>query len=155
MTTTRTMLAALAVAGALNAVPATAAATPPAQASGAATIAIIPTSVHEADGNTILDGTAIGTYTGTISATVNSTFHWVIRPNGTFEFRDSGTLTGTVGDCDTLTVPVQGEVTGTLAAYSGRLNTIDESAASTSTHINIAFTGSGFVATYSGTYNCA
>lgn len=155
MRMTRRILATLAAATAVGVLAVTAAAaTPLRPASGSATITIIPLSVRQADSNTILDGTAIGVYTGTIDATATTTFHWVLQPDGEFEFRDAGVLTGTVGSCGPVTTPVQGEVSGTLAAYSGHLNTLDAAAASAAVHIDITFAGGGFTVPYTGSYRC-
>lgn len=134
--------------------PTVASAAPPQQASGTAVATFLPTSVREADGNTIMEGTIIVAYSGTLEGTGTGSFHWVIHPDGQSEFRDAGVFVGSVGDCGTGSVPIQGEVDGSLAAYTGRLNTIDEAADPAGVHLDVSFDGSGAFSTYSGTYTC-
>jgi hypothetical protein len=112
-----------------------------------------------ADGNTILVVTVSGITTGTFDGPFIETDTLVIHPGGSVTLAGMGTQSGTLGTCGTGSAPYVTEAQGTLSARTGRLQTIDKPA-STSTPLMAhtvdsftvnAVTGEG---TYAGTYHC-
>ena len=113
------LLAAVAVSGA--------AASPPISASGSFTYTSSTfNSISEAGGNTIIDLSATVSYTGTFTGT--STLHGtlILHANGTANFQDVETFTGTPG---TVSLRLQGRTdqagvitaTNAIVSASGRL----------------------------------
>ena len=110
-TTARIRLLLVAVVGLLAATAASgAAASPPISASGTLTSqSAIFNSIRSAGGNTIIDLSATVAYTGTFNGT--STLHGtlILHPNGTANFHDVETFTGTVnGVSGTVTFNLNG-----------------------------------------------
>jgi hypothetical protein len=110
-TTARIRLLLVAVVGLLAATAASgAAASPPISASGTLTYqSAIFNSIRSAGGNTIIDLSATVAYTGTFNGT--STLHGtlILHPNGTANFHDVETFTGTVnGVSGTVTFNLNG-----------------------------------------------
>jgi len=110
-------------------------------------------SVSVAGGNTIVVVTVSGITAGTETDRV------VIHPDGTVTLTGMGIQSGTLGTCGTGSAPYVTEAQGTASARSGRFQSIDQ-AASTSTPLMghtvdsftvNAVTGEG---TYTGTYHC-
>jgi len=116
-------------------------------------------SVSVAGGNTIVVVTVSGITAGTIDGPFTETDRVVIHPDGTVTLTGMGTQSGTLGTCGTGSAPYVTEAQGTASARSGRFQSIDQ-AASTSTPLMghtvdsftvNAVTGEG---TYTGTYHC-
>ena len=118
-TTARIRLLLVAVVVLLGAVAASgAAASPPISASGTLTYQSATfNSIRSAGGNTIIDLSATVAYTGTFSGT--STLHGtlILHPNGTANFHDVETFTGTVNG-------VPGTVTFNLNGSSDAANVV-------------------------------
>jgi len=116
-------------------------------------------NVQVADGNTIVVVTVNGIITGTFDGTFTETDRLVIHPDSSVTLAGKGMVSGTLGTCGTGSAPYVTEAQGTLSARTGRLQTIDQPA-STSTPLMAhtvdsftvnAVTGEG---TYAGTYHC-
>jgi hypothetical protein len=116
-------------------------------------------SVRVADGNTIRVVTLGGFLTGTFDGPFTETDQEVIHPDGSVTLHGKGVQSGTLGTCGTGSVPYVTEAQGDLLTLSGRFQTIDQ-AASTSTPVKIhsvdTFTvdNATGLATYTGTYHC-
>jgi len=97
-TTARIRLLLVAVVGLLAAVVASgAAASPPISASGTLTYQSATfNSIRSAGGNTIIDLSATVAYTGTFNGTSSLHGTLILHPNGTANFHDIETFTGTV-----------------------------------------------------------
>src|SRR5438876_11851185 len=120
-TTARIRLLLVAVVVLLAAVTASgAAASPPISASGTLTYQSATfNSIRSAGGNTIIDLGATVAYTGTFSGT--STLHGtlILHPNGTANFHDVDTFTGTVnGVPGTVTFNLNGSNDAALAVHA-------------------------------------
>ena len=120
-TTARIRLLLVAVVVLLGAVAASgAAASPPISASGTVTYQSATfNSIRSAGGNTIIDLSATVAYTGTFSGT--STLHGtlILHPNGSANFHDVETFTGTVNDVPgTVTLDLNGSNDSTLVVHA-------------------------------------
>jgi hypothetical protein len=116
-------------------------------------------STRVADGNTIRVITVSGTLTGTFDGPFTETDHEVIHSDGSVEFQGKGVQSGTLGTCGTGSIPYVTEVRGTVSTLSGRFQTIDQ-AASTSTPVKIhsvatLTANAAGEGTYTGTYHCS
>ena len=116
-------------------------------------------SARVADGNTILVVTVSGITSGTIDGPFTETDTVVIHADGSVTLAGMGTQSGTLGTCGSGSAPYVTQAQGTLTARSGRFQSIDQ-AASTSTPLN-AYTVDSFTVnevtgegTYTGTYHC-
>lgn len=147
-----TVLAAAAAALALATT--TQAATPRPAAGSITFTSFSQTAAHQADGNLVTEGVVTAVFTGTISGTVQESYHWVIRADGTGEFHATGTITGSVGNCGTGTIPFHVNAFGTLANFTGQGNTLSQAAGDTGAHFTIQFSGAAPTFTYTGTYAC-
>lgn len=118
-TTGRIRLLLVAIAALLAAVAASgAAASPPISASGTFTYTSSTfNSVQEAGGNLIIDLSATVSYTGTFTGTSTLNGTLVLHPNGTADFQDVETFTGTVNG-------VPGTVTLRLDGHTDRAGVI-------------------------------
>jgi hypothetical protein len=117
-------------------------------------------SVRVAGGNTIRVVTLGGFLTGTFDGPFTETDREVIHSDGSVNLQGKGVQSGTLGTCGTGSVPYVTEAQGDIFTLSGRFQTIDQ-AASTSTPLKIhsvdTFTvdNATGLATYSGTYHCS
>jgi len=121
----RLLLISLAVVLAVAGVTGAAAASPPTSASGTFTYTSSTfNSVRQAGGNTIIDLSATVSYTGTFSGTSTVQGTLIFHPDGTANFHDVETFTGTVnGVPGTVTFNLAG--TGSMAPPAGSFQGTD------------------------------
>jgi len=121
----RLLLIPLAVVLAVAGVTGAAAASPPTSASGTFTYTSSTfNSVRQAGGNTIIDLSATVSYTGTFSGTSTVQGTLIFHPDGTANFHDVETFTGTVsGVPGTVTFNLAG--TGSMAPPAGSFQGTD------------------------------
>jgi hypothetical protein len=127
----------------------------PNAATGAGTLtSFTVTSARTVDGNTILDGVATWTLTGTISGNAVEQFRQIVFSDGEFDYQATGTVTGVGAECGAGEMPFRSHASGTLAAYSGRHVSTDQADTTANIAMDLVFVGSGGSLTYTGTYHC-
>ena len=129
---------------------------PPQAASGAVVITSrVPTSVMQADGNTIIEGTATAVISGTFTGTNATHFRLIMHPDGSFIEHESGVFTGQANGCGTGTAPFSVVLQGTAgAAPTGSVASVDQADNTANVVFELKLTGTPVGAVYTGIYHC-
>lgn len=127
----------------------------PSRLSGTFNATIAPVASRSADGNTFISFTFTEIFTGTISGTRVGAGTLVVHPDGTFNARDAGLLTGTIaGELGTATLAA--DVTGVFgSSLEARFVVSDGTGGLAGVHADGSAIGSptgpvSFAGTYSG-----
>jgi hypothetical protein len=144
----------LLVTGAVAALAAPAAATPPSPVAGDfAVVSFTPTSTRTAGGNTFITGVRVAAISGTFTGTATDTVHLVMHRNGTTSIRGSGTCICTIqGRSGTFDYRFEGGGTFPTSA-SGQFVVGHGTGGLEGVHAQGSFSGDFFVATLEGQYH--
>ena len=127
----------------------------PSPLNGTFSATIAPVASRSADGNTFISFTFNEIFTGTISGTRVGEGTLVVHPDGTFNARDAGLFTGTIGGAPG-TATLAGDITGVFGfSLEARFVVSDGAGGLAGVHAEGSAAGSptgplSFAGTYSG-----